>query len=290
MNHWAKPLPSGARVFIFVFMLWPISVSDLAPGDSKSAALDLAQFDVARIRSTKDPLFEVAYARLWDEFGTKNEMELRDALDLRFRLAPRILYEMLLVQRDGEFVAVRDHTAILTGREVHAVVHLSHNLVAPATRRTGLTGWLRALPIATARECLAQHGAAPGSRVTLLAEMEYPQPDDPARMIRLQAYERAGFRKIDSGIVHYHQPDFRAPETIDATGGPRPLPFQLILRRVGREHERVITGEETRTLVRALYDIYRPQFRVPDMAHPLLSLDRYPPDRTLIPLLPPTQC
>jgi hypothetical protein len=290
MNQLVKPLPSGALVFILTKMFLPISTSDLAPGDSKSAALDLTTFEIAHIRSIDDPLFEFAYARLWEEFGAKDEMELRETLDLRFRLAPRLLYEMLLVHRGGEFVAARDHTAIVARDEAHAVVHLSHILVAPATRRTGLTGWLRALPIATARECLTTNGAPPGARITLVAEMEYPQLDDPTRLIRLQAYERAGFRKIDPGFVHYYQPDFRAPRTIDATGGPRPLPFQLIVRRVGREHERVISGEETRTLVQALYDIYGPQFRPADLAHPLLSLDSYPASTAMIPLLPPTQC
>ncbi len=271
-------------------MLPPISTRDLAPGDRKSAALDLAPFEMARIRSTSDPLFEPAYARLWEEFGAKDEMERRDTLDMRFRLAPRLLYELVLVRRDGEFVAVRDHSAILTRDGAHAVVHLSHNLVAPAARRTGLAGWLRALPIATARECLAQGGAAPGAGITLVAEMEYPQPGDPARLIRLQAYERAGFLKLDPALVRYHQPDFRAPEIIDATGGARPLPFQLLIRRVGRENERAISGEEARTLAQALYDIYRPQSRPGDLAHPLLSLDSYPEDHTLVPLLPPAQC
>jgi hypothetical protein len=267
-----------------------ISSSDLAPGDSKSAELDLRSFDITRIRAVNDPLFEFAYQRLWQEFGAKDEMESREVLDLRFRLAPQMLYEMLLVRRSGEFVAVRDHTAIVTQPGNHAVVHLSHNLVSPAARRTGLAGWLRAWPLATARECLAQHGMASGARISLLAEMEYPCAADPARLIRLQAYEKAGFRKIDPAVTPYHQPDFRTPEIIDATGGPRPLPFQLIVRRVGREHERVVSGEEVRFLVQALYDIYRPQFRSSDFAHPLLSLDKYPPARTLIPLLSPTQC
>ncbi len=106
---------------------------------------------------------------------------------------------MILVRR-AEVVAVRDHTAILEENEAHAIVHLSHNLVSPATRRTGPASWLRALPIATARECIEQHGTPRDARVTLAAEMEYPEPNDPAQMIRLQAYERAGFRKIDPGL------------------------------------------------------------------------------------------
>ena len=275
---------------MFPSMNPPIAIRDLAPGDQKSAALDLSTFDITPIHEVNHPLFEFAYARLWEEFGAKDEMELRETLDLRFRLAPRLLYEMLLVRRAGEFIAARDHSAIVARDGTQAVVHLSHNLVAHAARRTGLAGWLRALPIATARECLAQNGAPAETPIALLAEMEYSHADDPMRLIRLRAYERAGFLKIDPGLVRYHQPDFRAPEVIDATGGARPLPFQLLLRRVGREQEHAITGGETRTLVQALYDIYRPQFRAQDFAHPSLSLDSYPDVHTLVPLLPPTQC
>lgn len=279
-----------AGCWMFPSAMNPIDISDLAPGDRKSAALDLSSFEFTRIRSIHDPHFEFAYARLWDEFGAKDEMELRETLAQRFQLAPRLLYEMILVRRAGEFIAARDHSAIVAHDGTHAVVHLSHNLVAPEARRTGLTGWLRAWPIATARECLALNGAAANAPVTLLAEMEYPQEDDPMRLVRLKAYERAGFLKVDPSLVRYHQPDFRAPEVIDATGGARPLPFQLVLRRVGREDERAIPGQETRALVQALYDIYRPQFRAEDFAHPLLSLDSYPDAHTLVPLLPPTQC
>jgi len=271
-------------------MQWPVTTRDLAPGDLKSTTLDLAQYDLASIRATNDPLFEPAYARLWEEFGPKDEMESRAVLDRRFHLGPRFFYEMALVRTAGVFAAVRDHTAALAGDGSHVVVHLSHNLVSPLARRTGLAGWMRALPIAAARQCLAANAAPPGAPITLLAEMEFPRPDDPPRLIRLQAYERAGFRKIDPQCVPYFQPDFRTPAVIDATGGPRPLAFQLLVRRVHREHERVIFGAEARQLVETLYDIYRPQFRPADLAHPLLSLDSYPPDNVMIPLVPPTQC
>jgi hypothetical protein len=243
-------------------------------------------------------------------------MESRQALKRRFELAPRILYEMIYVRRKGEvipardharmipltgpgddFVAVRDHTVILDREGRGAVVHLSHNLIAPAARRTGLAGWMRALPIATARECLAAHGDSnggknglpPGARITLVAEMEHHTPGRDDELARLLAYEKAGFRKIDPARLAYHQPDFRSPAEIDAAGGPHPLPFQLILRRVGREHERVISGEEARRLARALYEIYGFHFRASDMAHPLLSLEGYPADDATIALVPPTQ-
>lgn len=264
------------------------STADLAPGDAKSAMADLSAYRIDRIRAAGDPLFETAYTHLWAEFGAKDEIELRAVLDQRFRLAPRVLYEMLLVRRGEEFIAVRDHTAIVA--EGGAVVHLSHILVSPDARRTGLAGWMRAWPIQAARECLAANGAAADAPITLLAEMEYVTADDPARTIRLRAYEKAGFLKIDPALVAFHQPDFRAPEVIDATGGARPLAFQLAVRRLGREGERTIFGREVRGLVRALYAIYTPQFRPADLAHPLLALDRLPPDNAVIALLPPTQC
>ncbi len=281
MNH--KSAPHRKRMAQIVS-----STADLAPGDAKSAAVDLSAYRIDRIRSVAHPLFETAYALLWAEFGAKDEMELRETLDLRFRLAPRILYEMLLVRRGGELVAVRDHTAIVA--DGGAVVHLSHNLVLPAARRTGLAGWLRTWPIQAARECLAASGARDDTPVTLIAEMEYLAEEDPARGIRLRAYEHGGFRKVDPVVVQYYQPDFRAFDIIDATGGARPLPFQLVVRRLGREEEPTISGRELRGLVRALYAIFAPEFRPADLAHPLLALDRFPPDDAVIALLPTTQC
>jgi len=266
--------------------------ADLAPGDRRFASVDLRALQFDRVRSTADPLFEEAYGHLWLEFGKKNEMESRQTLQRRFQLAPQIIYEMIYVRREDEFVAVRDHTAVLAGGGNHVVVHLSHNLVHPRLRRTGLAGWLRALPLGTARECLAANGMKnghSGARITLLAEMEHTSDDDPLRMIRLRAYERAGFRKIDPSRVAYHQPDFRTPAEIDAAGGAAPLPFQLIVRRVGREHERVISGAETRMLVETLYNIYGAQFRREDMSHPLLSLEEYPAEDSTIALVLPTQ-
>jgi hypothetical protein len=254
--------------------------SDLAPGDARSAELDLAEFTIHRIRAVDDPHFEAAYARLWDEFGARHEMERRETLAQRFSLAPAMQYEIVLVECEGAFAAVRDHTVIPILEET--VVHLSHNLVAPDFRRGGLAGWMRALPIATAREF-----TPPLTGITLAAEMEYDDGSDPARAIRLRAYEKGGFRKVDPQVVHYHQPDFRAPAEIDATG-VQPVPFQLCVRRVAEEARTVIMGAEVRRIVAALYGMYGPQFRPQDMAHPALDLTRYPPDDAAIPLLPPT--
>jgi GNAT superfamily N-acetyltransferase len=263
-----------------LFQSMLLSPADLAPGDVKSVGLDLREFDLHHIRSHTDPRFDAAYQPLWTEFGVKSEMERRETLAARFALAPQMLYEMVLVEKEGRFAAVRDHTAIPAEDEV--VVHLSHNLVAPDFRRTGLAGWMRAFPVETAREF------RPGAPITLLAEMEYDDGTDPGRTIRLRAYEKAGFMKVDPSQVKYHQPDFRAPMVIDVTGGAEPVPFQLVIRRVGREAEQEISGAELRRMVRAIYRMYGAQFRPQDMALPALDVSRYPQDDERLRLLPPT--
>ena len=257
----------------------------LAPGDGKSADLDPTQFTWSQIRSCEDPHFETAFSALWLEFGATHEMESRDVLAARMRGASRLRYEILLVRAGAEIAAVRDHTAIAC--EGGIIVHLSHVLVAPAWRRSGLAGWMRAAPILTARE-LAVATGTPGCSVTLAGEMEYDDGSDPRMALRLLAYGRAGYLKIDPQTVRYHQPDFRPPNLIDASRGAQPLPFQLIVRRVGREHERSISGGEVRRIVRALHAMYGAQFRAQDMAHPALNLALLPGDHAEIALIPPT--
>lgn len=258
----------------------------LAPGDGRSATLSVSDFVWTRIRGTDDPAFERAYAVLWAEFGEAHEMETREVLAERFRLGSRFRYEMLLVEKDGAVCAVRDHTAVWMDGSV--VVHLSHVYVVPEQRRTGLAGWLRAAPIVTARELAADCGDAKAD-ITLVGEMEYDDGSDPRRAIRLAAYEKAGYRKIDPGEVDYHQPDFRTPADIDASGGPVPIPFQLIVRRVGREMESSIDGIEVRKLVAALFAIYGAQFRVADMQHALLNTERLPAPGKTVALVAPTR-
>ena len=257
----------------------------LAPGDQKSAFLDPAQFAWSRIRSCDDPLFEKAYAALWAEFGAAHEMETRDVLAARFAAGGDLCSEMVVAQSAGVIAAVRDQTAIWFEGEV--IVHLSHLLVAPEWRRSGLAGWMRAASVLTARDLAAAH-RSPGAPITLVCEMEYDDGSDPRRAVRLLAYERAGFVKIDPRAVRYFQPDFRAPAEIDASGGARPLPFQLLVRRVGSETQTTITGAEVRRIVRVLYAMYGAQFRPRDMAHPALSLADYPDENTKVALIAPT--
>lgn len=247
--------------------------ADLAPGDAWAAALDWSDLDVRRVASPGDVRFAAAYELLWREFGAKNEMEQRAVIESRVAWHPSrpvggcaLQYEMLVVERAGEIVAVRDHTAILPLDEPAApvVVHLSHALVLPAARRGGLGAWLRGLPLVCARACAAAAGAA-GRRIVLVAEMEPADPAIEERMARLRIYGRAGFRCVEPGRIAYHQPDFRPPHAIDASA-VEPVPLSLVVRRVGREDEREMPASEVRALVRALYAMYGAHQRASDMA------------------------
>jgi GNAT superfamily N-acetyltransferase len=269
---------------------------DLAPGDTNAARLDCRELDLVRVTASDAPLFAMAYDRLIGEFGPR-EMETRDVITRRLGWFPSVQlggawlrYELILVRWQGHFVAVRDHTAVVRtgGVSARAVVHLSHVLVEPSWRRTGLAGWLRAWPIQAARAGLEAAEVSGPSAITLVAEMEHPDPQFPNRLIRLQAYEKAGFRKVDPARVPYVQPDFRTPEEIDASGGPRPLPFGLVIRRLGQEQEQTLRGAEVRALVEDLYAMYGATFRETDMAVLRSSLQRYPEAEARIALLPPT--
>lgn len=268
--------------------------ADLAPGDAKSLEKDWTPVQFYRISTPEHPLFDAAYQHLWDQFGPIFEVETREVLLKRldwFREYRDLIYEMGLVMSGHDFVGVRDHSAILI--ECHkkpaVVVHMSHNLVAPAWRRTGIAGWLRALPVDTAHQCLLANQKPVDSPVTLAGEMEYPDPEIEATLIRLKAYEKAGYLVIDPAKVKYYQPDFRTAEEIDRTGGARPLPFLLVIRRVGRESEIHVTGAEVKAVVGGLYRMYGKDFREQDMAPLLKQLETYPADAEEIPLLKPSE-
>jgi hypothetical protein len=269
--------------------------SDLAPGDMKSLERDWSKIELHRIQSPDDPEFDVAFGILWAEFGARSEVEQPTVLSKRLRWnGDRLIrgyalrYRLVLLKSRGRIAAVRDHTAIIRSEVEGAIVHLSHNFIAPEWRRTGLAGWLRALPIQSARNCLAAQRRSPTEPVTLVGEMKALDRDDPASYVRLRAYEKAGYLLIDPRRIPYLQPDFRAPDEIDLTGGPKPLPLGLIVRRVGRENELAISGAETLRIVEALYRVYGETFRQCDMAPVLSNLAKYPAPDEVIALLPPT--
>jgi GNAT superfamily N-acetyltransferase len=273
--------------------------SDLAPGDRGASGYDWSGKTVHRIRSSAHPWFERAYDRLWQAFGVDDEMEERAVIEGRLAWRPdepvagqALLYELVAVEADGELVAVRDHTAILRtdaggAERPSTVVHLSHAWVDPGHRRTGIAAWLRAFPLAAARDCAEIAGLPSPGAVDLVAEMEPLVPEHPARATRLRAYERAGFRMIDPARVAYLQPDFRPAAAIDATG-VRPVPFVLIVRRVGLEDEPSLPPAEVRAIVSALYRMYGEHLRERDMRGLWDDLDGLVGGDGAVGLVPPT--
>lgn len=271
---------------------------DLAPGDRRSAGLDWSGLALALIDDSRHPLFERCYRRLWDEFGARGEMERLDVIEARLGWGRRspvadriLLYEMIAIDSDEGLAAVRDHTAIVSsdgeGGAV-AVVHLSHVWVDARWRGTGLAAWLRALPIQTARRAAAIGGWGEPGRVTLVAEMEAMQSNDPMSHARLRAYERAGFTKVDTDSVSYLQPDFRSPAQIDATE-LQPVPLSLIVRRVGLEYETHISGGEVVAIVSALYSMFAVHTEPRHMQPLWDGLRAYPARDVPVRLLSPTR-
>jgi GNAT superfamily N-acetyltransferase len=246
----------------------PLLPDDLAPGDRRVTERDWSDVEVRRVVDARDPDFAAAYARLWGEFGPRGEMETRRVIHERLAWDPArplphaaLAYELLVVRRGGELVALRDHTAVVRldprgrPRPGPVVVHLSHAFVEPPHRGTGLVAWLRALPLQAARHCAGVAGTAAGAPIVLVAEMEPPDPAEPRRDVRLRSYAGAGFQMLAPAEAPYAQPDFRPAEVL-AGDAPRPVPLRLVLRRVGREAESEMPADEVAAVVESIYSVY----------------------------------
>jgi hypothetical protein len=178
----------------------------------------------------------------------------------------------LLVARDRatrEIRGVRDGRVLVNPAYSPdlCLVYLSHIFMLPESRGTVLTYWLRIAPLdlaVTYLHTLHQRGAialplpdAPGRyygmRVDLAAEVEFFSPDDKLSLQRILFYGRGGFDVIDPRHFPYRQPDFRDAEQIAKTGD-RPVPFMLLLRRVGREREARLPIDEAKAVINLLYD------------------------------------
>ena len=275
---------------------WPkfISQQDLAPGDSLPHPALPKGLSLHVVESPEDPLFETAYKLLDEEFGAKGEMETRDVIISRMSWKPTqllngcgMLYNLMLLMLGDECVALRDHTAITRPDCDEVVVHLSHVLVVPKWRRKGLAPILRTIPVVTAHTCAAAIGR-PEAPVTLFCEMEPIDLTIPANKIRRTSYEQAAFTALGAGLG-YMQPDFRPFEAIDADpAGPKPIPFDILLRRVGMEEKINIMHERVVTNVELIYAMYAVAFRAKDMApcykwledfkkRPVTTYKLYPP-------------
>jgi len=274
--------------------------ADLAPGDVSATDFDWSELTLRRVTGPQDPEFAPAYEYLSREFGPRGEMERRQVIVERLAWDPArpggnaaLLYEMLVVRRGEDLVAVRDHTAVvrLDGqglpRPGPTVVHLSHVLIGASHRRTGLAGWLRALPLEAARRCARAAGQPSETPTVLVAEMEHPAADDGERLRRLRSYERAGFQKVDPAAAPYEQPDFRSPDEFGAAA-PVPVPLALIVRRVGRERESHLPAEELAAIVDAIYAVYARHVPAPAIEPLRAAAAAWTARHRHLPLVPPT--
>lgn len=236
------------------------------------------QFQVWEILHPGDPGFKEAYDVLWGAFGEQGEMEREEAIrkflaDDAYEPMPTgtFIRYFLLAARDshGKLLGVRDGSILLNqGYDPDlCVVYLSHIYMVPEGRGTVLSYWLRIAPVEIAVEYLAElhkrgkialplpdaPGKYFGMRLDLAAEMEYFSPDDRLSWQRILFYGRGGFDVINPRHFPYLQPDFRDPEEIRATGN-RPMPFMMLVRRMGQERQATMPIEEASGLMRLLYD------------------------------------
>ncbi len=240
------------------------------------------KYELESIEDPAHPDFKRAFQVLWDGFGAAGEMEpeavirkmLTDDACVPLPSGTYARY-FLLVARDvatGTIRGVRDGRILVNPAydPELCLVYLSHIFMLPEARGTVLTYWLRIAPLdlaVTYLHTLHQRGRialpepdAPGRyfgmRVDLAAETEFFSPEDKLSLQRILFYGRGGFDVIDPRHFPYRQPDFRAPEEIARTGD-RPVPFMLLLRRVGRERGARLPIDEARAAIRLLYDDFQ---------------------------------
>jgi hypothetical protein len=262
----------GTHVRLCLKDLYPQDVVEMIERETR-------KYEVESIEHPAHPDFKRAFQILWDGFGAAGEMEPESVIREMMLEDPTVPLPagsyarfFLLVARDratGEIRGVRDGRVLVNPAYAPdlCLVYLSHIYMLPAARGTVLTYWLRIAPLDLAvsyLHLLHQRGKlvlpapdAPGRyfgmRVDLAAEMEYFSPDDKLSLQRILFYGRGGFDAIDPRHFPYRQPDFREPERIAATGD-HPVPFMLLLRRVGREREARLPIGEARAVMQLLYD------------------------------------
>jgi hypothetical protein len=256
-----------------------LSLNDLYQQDVvEMIERETRRYELHSIEHPSHPDFERSYRILWNAFGPQGEMESESVirsflLDDPFEPVSSgtfFRYFMIIAtDRDGNLRGVRDGTVLVNPAYAPdlCVVYLSHIYMLPEARGTVLTYWLRIAPLEIAMQylfdlhsrgkiaLLAPEAPAKyfGMKINLAAEMEYFSPEDRLSLQRILFYGRGGFDVIDPRHFPYRQPDFRDPALIAMTGN-RPIPFMLLLRRIGRERQARLPLDEASSVMRLLYD------------------------------------
>lgn len=242
-----------------------LDLTDIPDLDRGKAAATLARVRLEDITDPDGASFAAAYALLDGFFGERGELEAREALQ-GFVRQPVIdygggafgIYHLVAVWDGEELVGVRDCYVDIDRTHGVCMVALSHSLVAPAWRRSGVAAILRALPVTLARRALSERGLDLPTFVA--AEMEPVDPSLFETVVRLVAYGRSGFSVLLPSRFRYSQPDFReldgaAHTALPLLGVVRPvnIPGDALPLDVVRAYPR---------LFHACHRMYLPESRV----------------------------
>lgn len=236
------------------------------------------RYEMYSVEDPEDPAFDIAFEILWDAFGPADEMERKETLvewlkeDPFIPLSSGTFMRFFLIvarDRDGQIRGVRDGTILINPSYAPdlCVIYLAHIYMLPQARGTVLSYWLRIAPVEIAMQYMAdlhargliqlpmpdRPGKYFGMQLDLVAEMEYFTPEERISWQRILFYGRGGFDAIDPRHFPFQQPDFRDPEIIAATG-QHPLPFMLLVRRMGRERVATIPISEAQAITRLMHD------------------------------------
>lgn len=272
------------------------------------------KYGIWSIEDPDHPGFDEAYDALWSAFGPSGEMERKDVLARFLRAGTNrwpatgtLMRHFLLTarQEDGSLCGVRDGAVLINPEYAPdlCLIYLSHIYMLPRARGTVMSYWLRIAPVELAVQVMASLHAdgklalpapdAPGKyfgmNIVLAAEMEYFTPDERVSWERILFYGRGGFDAINPRHFPYRQPDFRDPEVIRATGN-LPVPFMLLLRRMGRERQATLPIREAQAIMRLLYDhfatVCAPEFLENSLDLVLRRLDERAQRKSFVELLP----
>lgn len=236
------------------------------------------RYAVWHIEDPRDPDVDHAWQILWDMFGPAGEMERKETIlewlseDATIPLPNGTFMKYFLIvakDRDGNVRGARDGTILINPAYAPdlCVIYLAHIYMLPEARGTVLSYWLRIAPVEAAMQYMADlhaKGRLPlpqpdrpgryfGMQIDLVAEMEYFTPEERISWQRILFYGRGGFDAIDPRHYPFQQPDFRDPAEIAATG-QHPLPFMLLVRRMGRERVAQIPISEATAITRLMMD------------------------------------
>lgn len=264
-------MPTGTRIRLCMQDLYHQDVVEMIERETR-------KYQIWTIDSPDHPDFDSAYDLLWSAFGPSGEMEpkedIRESLtDDPYQPGPRGTFTkyFMIVARDaeGRVRGVRDGAVLINPiyDQDLCVVYLGHIFMLPEARGSVLSYWLRISAVEVAVQYLmALHlrklitlpepdrpGVYFGMRLNLTAEMEYYAPENRLSLQRILFYGRGGFDAVNPRHFPYHQPDFRPHEVIARTGN-RPVPFMVLLRRMGRERQAWVSIEEAAATMRLLYD------------------------------------